>query len=104
MIGISRNEGLAWQTVEDLKEEFPGAAISYKVGRHKATTVDDDGSACQHSWGCRQSVQLTVLHLALAPSWWSKLLHLVDSSGSVVTYVLLIALKTSVQVRQAMLP
>lgn len=31
VIGISRNEELAWQTVEDLREEFPGAAISYKV-------------------------------------------------------------------------
>ena len=31
VIGISRNEELAWQAVEDLKEEFPGAAISYKV-------------------------------------------------------------------------
>jgi hypothetical protein len=33
VIGISRNEELAWQAVEDLKEEFPGAAISYKVRR-----------------------------------------------------------------------
>jgi hypothetical protein len=31
VIGISRNEELAWQAVEDLQEEFPGAAISYKV-------------------------------------------------------------------------
>lgn len=31
VIGISRNEELAWQAIEDLREEFPGAAISYKV-------------------------------------------------------------------------
>jgi hypothetical protein len=33
VIGISRNGELAWQAVEDLREEFPGAAISFKVGR-----------------------------------------------------------------------
>lgn len=31
VIGISRNEERAWQAVKDLREEFPGATISYKV-------------------------------------------------------------------------
>jgi hypothetical protein len=32
VIGISRNGELAWQAAEDLREEFPGADISFKVG------------------------------------------------------------------------
>ena len=44
VVGISRNEELAWQAVEDLKEEFPGAAISYKVSPVEAHKYRDSSS------------------------------------------------------------
>jgi NAD(P)-dependent dehydrogenase (short-subunit alcohol dehydrogenase family) len=46
VIGISRNEELAWQAVEDLREEFPGAAVSYKV------CAGADGPLCIVTLAC----------------------------------------------------
>lgn len=57
VIGIGRNEELCWQVVEDLKEEFPHAAISYKV---RQLTL----SACAHVFLSGQ-LQLTSLLLPI---------------------------------------